>query len=76
MMTDKEYDDDNPSHISQDVDALLQAIHQRTSGEIKEFMEDERDKVAAATQQFGSYSELADAWELDIRDFTSSEINR
>lgn len=77
MTTAKEYSEKVQREVNVDVDALLEAIQKRTSGEVKEFMEAEhahRIKVNGAA--YDSYSELAEAFELDIRDFASSEVNR
>lgn len=75
MTTAKEYSEKVQREVNVDVDVLLEAIQKRTSGEVKEFMEAEhRVKVNGAA--YDSYTELAEAFELDIRDFASSEVNR
>jgi hypothetical protein len=75
MTTAKEYSENVQHEVNVDVDALLEAIQKRTSGEVKEFMEHvHRVKVNGAA--YDSYTELAEAFELDIRDFASSEVNR
>ena len=77
MTTAKEYSERVHREVNVDVDALLEAIQKRTSGEVKEFMEaEDAHRVTVNGAAYGSYSELAEAFELDIRDFASSEVNR
>lgn len=77
MTTAKEYSETVKREVNVDVDALLEAIQKRTSGEVKEFMEvEDAHRVTVNGAAYDSYSELAEAFELDIRDFASSEVNR
>ncbi|MFS2220905.1 YodD family peroxide/acid resistance protein [Pantoea sp. B65] len=77
MATAKEYSDNVQREVSIDVEALLEAIQSRTSGEVKEFVDNEKaHQVQVDGKQYHSYTELAEAFELDIRDFSISEVNR
>lgn len=77
MAIAKEYSDNVQREVNIDVEALLEAIQDRSSGEVKEFMDNEQArKVRVDGREYRSYTELADAFELDIRDFTVSEVNR
>jgi hypothetical protein len=77
MTTAKEYSDNVQREVNIDVDALLEAIQKKTSGEVKEFMETEHaHRVRVNGEAYDSYIELAEAFELDIRDFAITEVNR
>lgn len=77
MTIAKEYSDNVQREVNIDVEALLEAIQDRSSGEVKEFMDNDRaHKVRVDGREYRSYTELADAFEIDIRDFTVSEVNR
>ncbi|MCE0489562.1 YodD family protein [Pantoea sp. Mb-10] len=68
---------DAPREATLDVEALLEAISKTTSGEIQTYMEGEQAQwVSVGERSFTTYRELAEAFELDIRDFTSIEANR
>lgn len=74
---EQEYNGNVQREINIDVEALLQAIHEKTSGDVKEHMEGEQaHQVEVDGRHYASYSELAEAYELDIRDFSISEVNR
>ncbi|WP_312242599.1 DUF2525 domain-containing protein [Pantoea sp.] len=63
--------------IGSDVEAMLQAIHVRTSGEVKIHMDsDHAQLLRAGNRNAVAYSELAEAFELDIHDHASWEVNR
>ncbi|MDW8846701.1 YodD family peroxide/acid resistance protein [Erwinia sp. MMLR14_017] len=77
MATAKEYSDIVQREVSIDIEALLEAIHDRSTGEVTTFTDDKQaHKVRVDGREYHSYTELADAFELDIRDFTVSEVNR
>lgn len=77
MGTAKEYSDNVQREISIDVEALLEAIQRRSSGDVQEFTEQEHaHRVRVDGIDYNSYTELAEAFELDIRDYSISEINR
>lgn len=77
MTTAKEYSENVQREVNINVDALLEAIQKQTSGEVKEFMDVEHaHRVKVSGEAYDSYTELAEAFELDIRDFSISEVNR
>ncbi|MCZ4058115.1 DUF2525 domain-containing protein [Pantoea sp. LMR881] len=77
MASPNKYSDDVQQEMQVNVEALLEAIQAKTSGDVREYMETEHAyRVAVDGQHFESYSELAEAFELDIRDYTSCEVNR
>lgn len=60
-----------------DVDALLAAINEISESDIRRAGNDEHpQRVSVDGREWHSYKELADAFELDIRDFSVNEINR
>jgi hypothetical protein len=77
MATAKEYSDTVQREVSIDIEALLEAVHDRSGGEVKTFMDEKQaPKVQVDGREYHSWTELADAFELDIRDFTVREVNR
>lgn len=74
MTTAKEFSDSVQHEINIDVEALLETIESRSGGDVKEFMEQHHVQVDG--REYRSYTELAEAFELDIRDFTVTEVNR
>lgn len=77
MATAKEYSDNVKREVNIDVDALLDAIQSKTSGNVKEYMEAENaHRVKVDGRAYDSYTELAEAFELDIRDYAITEVNR
>lgn len=60
-----------------DVDALLAAINEISESEVKRAdNEEEPHRVSVDGRTWHTYTELAEAFELDIHDFSVSEINR
>lgn len=76
MTTAKEYSDTIQREVSIDIEALLETIYDRSGGEVKTCTDDEVHKVRVDGREYRSYTELAEAFELDIRDFAVTEINR
>jgi len=75
MKTDKEYSDTIKREVEVDVDALLAAINEVSESEVRR-AEDGSDKVMVDGRDYHTYRELAEAFELDIHDFSVSEANR
>lgn len=70
--SDKVLYDDNV-----DVDALLAAINEISESEIlRAESEDAPQGVSIDGRTYHTYVELAEAFELDIHDFSVSEVNR
>lgn len=77
MKTAKEYSETAHRAVSVDVDALLAAINEISESEIKRAgTEDYPHRVSVDGRTWHSYTELAEAFELDIHDFSVSEVNR
>ncbi|MGC1037438.1 DUF2525 domain-containing protein [Pantoea agglomerans] len=77
MTDEKQHGDAQPSDLQIDVEGLLAAIQARTSGEVRECMEqDQTPRLEVEGRVFHSYSELAEAFEIDICDYRAYEANR
>ena len=75
MKTDKEYSDTIKREVEVDVDALLAAINEISESEVRR-TDDTSDRVIVNGRDYPIYRELAEAFELDIHDFSVSEANR
>lgn len=63
--------------VNVDVDALLAAINEISESEVRRAdSPDEPARVSIDGRDYHTWTELADAFELDIRDFSASEVNR
>lgn len=58
-----------------DVDALLAAINEISESEMTRASDDPH-RVSIDGRTWHTYSELAEAFELDIHDFSVNEVNR
>lgn len=77
MTDEKQHSDGQPSELKVDIEGLLAAIQARTSGEVRDYMEQEQaPRLEADGRIFHSYRELAEAFEIDICDYRASEANR
>ncbi len=60
-----------------DVDALLAAINEISESEVKRAdNEEDPHRVSVDGRTWHTYTELAEAFELDIHDFSVGEVNR
>ncbi|EES4102990.1 peroxide/acid resistance protein YodD [Escherichia coli] len=75
MKTAKEYSDTTKREVSVDVDALLAAINEISESEVHRSQNDS-EHVSVDGREYHTWRELADAFELDIHDFSVSEVNR
>ncbi|MDA8480331.1 YodD family peroxide/acid resistance protein [Citrobacter sp. Awk 4] len=75
MKTAKEFSDLANRDVSIDVDALLAAINEISESEIHR-SENDPEKASVDGRDDHTWHELADAFELDIHDFSVTEINR
>jgi hypothetical protein len=67
MTDEKQHSEDQPSDLQVDIEGLLAAIQARTSGEIREYMDQgQPPRLEVEGQVFHSYTELAEAFEIDI----------
>ncbi|MBL7637516.1 DUF2525 domain-containing protein [Atlantibacter hermannii] len=77
MKTVKEFSDAQHREVEIDVDALLAAINEISESKVRPVEDDEEPpRVSVNGHDYHTYSELADAFELDIHDFSVSELNR
>lgn len=58
------------------VDALLAAINEISESNIHRVDSDDGQRVSVDGRDYHTWRELAEAFELDIHDFSASEINR
>ncbi|EPV8288419.1 peroxide/acid resistance protein YodD [Shigella flexneri] len=77
MKTAKVYSDTAKREVSVDVDvdALLAAINEISESEVHRSQNDS-EHVSVDGREYHTWRELADAFELDIHDFSVSEVNR
>ncbi|HFZ8993050.1 TPA: YodD family peroxide/acid resistance protein [Citrobacter freundii] len=75
MKTAKEYSETAKREVSVDVDALLAAINEISESEVHRSTDDP-EKVSVNGREYHTWQELADAFELDIHDFSVTEVNR
>ncbi|ELX2492999.1 YodD family peroxide/acid resistance protein [Salmonella enterica] len=75
MKTAKEYSDTAKREVSVDVDALLAAINEISESEVQRSQEDP-ERVIVDGREYHTWHELAEAFELDIHDFSVAEVNR
>ncbi|BBV75746.1 hypothetical protein electrica_01808 [Klebsiella electrica] len=61
--------------VNVDVDALLAAINEISESEIRRSRDDPHH-VSVDGRDYHTWCELAEAFELDIHDFSVTEINR
>ena len=75
MKTNKAYSDTIKREVEVDVDALLAAINEISDSEVRR-AEDDSERVMVNGRDYHTYRELAEAFELDIHDFSVAEANR
>lgn len=76
MKTAKEFSDSAKRDVNVDVDALLAAINEVSESRIQRVEDDEGQRVSVDGREYHTWRELAEAFELDVHDFSISEINR
>jgi hypothetical protein len=75
MKTAKEYSDTAKREVNVDVDALLAAINEISESEVQR-SEENPSRVLVDGRDYHTWRELAEAFELDIHDFSVTEVNR
>jgi len=75
MKTEKAYSDTIKRDVEVDVDALLAAINEISESDVRR-TDDRSERVIVNDRDYHTYRELAEAFELDIHDFSVSEANR
>lgn len=77
MKTAKEYSETVHREVNIDVDALLAAINEISESEVtRTGNEEDPHRVSVDGRTWHTYTELVEAFELDIHDFSVSEVNR
>lgn len=77
MKTVKPDSDSAHRDVEVDVDALLAAINEISESEVKRVDGgDDPRLVSVDGRGYHTYTELAEAFELDIQDFRVNEVNR
>lgn len=76
MKTAKEYSDTAKRDVSVDVDALLAAINEISESNIQRVEDSDGQRVSVDGREYHTWRELAEAFELDVHDFSVTEINR
>jgi hypothetical protein len=76
MSTVKEYSETAKRDVNVDVDALLAAINEICESEIHRVKGSDGQRVSVDGRDYHTWRELAEAFELDIHDFSVTEVNR
>lgn len=70
MKDEMQHSEGQPSDLEVDIEGLLTAIQARTSGEIREYKDqDQQPRLNVESQVFHSCTELAEAFEIDISNY-------
>jgi len=70
MKDEMQHSEGQPSDLQVDIEGLLTAIQARTSGEIREYMDQgQQPRLEVEGRVFHSYTELAEAFEIDISNY-------
>ena len=70
MKDEMQHSEGQPSDLQVDIEGLLTAIQARTSGEIREYMDqDQQPRLEVEGRVFHSYTELAESFEIDISNY-------
>ena len=76
MKTAKEYSNTIKRDVDIDVDALLAAINEISESEVHRGEDEEGQRVSVDGREYHTWRELAEAFELDVHDFSITEANR
>ncbi|AMO48344.1 Protein of unknown function [Kosakonia oryzendophytica] len=76
MKTVKEYSETAKRDVNVDVDALLAAINEISESEIHRINDEDGQRVSVDGREYHTWRELAEAFELDVHDFSITEVNR
>ncbi|SCC26513.1 YodD family peroxide/acid resistance protein [Kosakonia oryziphila] len=76
MKTAKEYSNTVKRDVDIDVDALLAAINEISESEVHRIEDEEGQRVSVDGREYHTWRELAEAFELDVHDFSITEANR
>ncbi|AGN84686.1 MULTISPECIES: YodD family peroxide/acid resistance protein [Enterobacteriaceae] len=76
MKTVKEYSETAKRDVHIDVDALLAAINEISESEVHRVDDEDGQRVSVDGREYHTWRELAEAFELDVHDFSITEANR
>lgn len=76
MKTAKEYSNTVKRDVDIDVDALLAAINEISESDVHRIDDEEGQRVSVDGREYHTWRELAEAFELDVHDFSITEANR
>lgn len=76
MKTAKEYSDTVKRDVDIDVDALLAAINEISESDVHRIDDEDGERVSVDGREYHTWRELAEAFELDVHDFSITEANR
>ncbi|MGY5956531.1 YodD family peroxide/acid resistance protein [Kosakonia sp. BK9b] len=76
MKTVKEYSETAKRDVNIDVDALLAAINEISESEVHRVDDEDGQRVSVDGREYHTWRELAEAFELDVHDFSITEVNR
>ncbi|MBS1207452.1 MAG: hypothetical protein H6R25_4351 [Proteobacteria bacterium] len=76
MKTAKEHSNTARRDVNIDVDALLAAINEISESEVHRVEDEEGQRVSVDGREYHTWRELAEAFELDVHDFSITEANR
>ncbi|SFU06835.1 Protein of unknown function [Kosakonia arachidis] len=76
MKTAKEYSNTVKRNVDIDVDALLAAINEISESDVHRIEDEEGQRVSVDGREYHTWRELAEAFELDVHDFSITEANR
>ncbi|MDF7760101.1 YodD family peroxide/acid resistance protein [Kosakonia cowanii] len=76
MKTVREYDETAKRDVQVDIDALLSAINEISESEVQRIDDGEGQRVSVDGREYHTWRELAEAFELDVHDFSITEANR
>lgn len=76
MKTAKEYSNTIKRDVDINVDALLAAINEISESEVHRVEDEEGQRVSVDGREYHTWRELAEAFELDVHDFSITEANR
>ncbi len=76
MTTVKQHGNTAHDALSVDVDALLAAINEICESEVHRLPDGDGQRVSVDGRDYHTWRELAQAFELDIHDFSATEANR
>ena len=76
MKAGNKYSETAKRDVNVDVDALLAAINEISESEVQLVNEEDGQHVSVDGREYHTWREIAEAFELDVHDFSVTEANR